>query len=227
MIWFYHWIGLEKLPQIDPSHVEIHPQDPKLQQLSSSGQPNHTIPNQICQKLKFGLKTTYTLYIFLDEVLISYLITAFLKAFRKENNIFSFWGSQSKNDHFGQYVSKSTQFFLRFLFSEENCQSLAKKVMGSRVFYALVTLIFFLLTWGFWAFGTKKILHARFQRVMQSPKRTKIDQMRAKIKWLLFHGLQHFKKVCFLRAQKSRFLTKNATFFDIFGYSHMGFTDFW
>ena len=58
MIWLHYWIGLEKLPQMDLSHDEIHPQDPKLQQLSSSGQPNSTIPNQICQKLKFGLKTT-------------------------------------------------------------------------------------------------------------------------------------------------------------------------
>ena len=169
------------------------------------------------------MKTTYTLYIFLDEVLISYLLTAFLKAFRKENNIFSFWGSQNKNDHFGHYVSKSTQFFLRFLFSEENCQSLAKKVMGSRVFYALVTLIFFLLTWGFWAFGTKKILPARFQRVMQSPKRTKIDQMRAKIKWLLFLGLQHFKKVCFLRAQKKQVFDQKRNFFWYFWVLLYGF----
>ena len=31
LIRFHHWIGLEKLPQIDSSQVEIHPLVPKLQ----------------------------------------------------------------------------------------------------------------------------------------------------------------------------------------------------
>ena len=57
-------------------------------------------------------------------------LTAFLKAFRKENNIFSFWGSQNKNDHFGHYVSKSTQFFLTFFVFWRKLSELNEKSYG-------------------------------------------------------------------------------------------------
>ena len=38
LIWAHNWIGHEKLPQIDPLHVEIHQMEPKLQQVLCLGQ---------------------------------------------------------------------------------------------------------------------------------------------------------------------------------------------
>ena len=58
LIWYYDWIGLEKLPQKDSLNVQIHPQDQKIQWYLYWSQLIYTFTADLIKLLDWLWKTT-------------------------------------------------------------------------------------------------------------------------------------------------------------------------
>ena len=116
LIWDHCWISLERVPQIDPSQIEIISYR-ELNQHKIFTKPYQTKPNQIWTFLWGGnlIVSNFYLWYFLFHALLD----IFLSFFEVKILWLQFWGTQSKISKIFKTTSDSRHFFLHFLFSEE------------------------------------------------------------------------------------------------------------
>ena len=114
-----------------------------------------------------------------------------------------------------------------FCFLKKIVRVKRKKLWAPEYFMLWTLYFFFFWPEAFELLGPKRYClpaSKELCRVQNGPKLTKWEQKQSGYFFMVY---SISKKYVFWGLKKSRFLTKNATFFDIFGHSHKGFIDFW